>query len=564
MTGGPLVARVLPDVSGLDKTFDYLVPDALIDTVVVGSLVRVVLHGRRVGGWVVSVHRQSEVPIDRLSTLTKWSSIGPSAEIVELARWAAQRWGSRRLVGVLGTASPPRMVRSLPPTQRGVAPSPSATNAVHRLPPTVDPLPLVVELLQGGPGLVLHPSPAAVGALARRLRAKGYTVAALPEQWAEAAAGVDVVVGSRGAAFGPCPDLRVAVVLDEHDETYQEERSPTWHAREVVIERCKRQGAACHLVSPTPSVAAMAREWRVHSPSAHDERAAWPMFEVVDRSDQPPWKASLLSSELIRELRSARRVACVINRTGRAKLSACRGCQTLQRCERCAAAVHEDREGRFVCDRCSTARPKVCQRCGSTAMANVKPGVARLREELQAAAQRPVAEVSADSVAHGDVDVYVGTEAVLHRVGAVDVVAFLDIDAELLAPRFAAHEHSLALLVRAARMVGPRARGGRVLLQTHSPDHPVLRAMQLADPQRAIADDVERRRQLGLPPFVALGALTGAGARQLALDAGLEPAGTDDDVLVRHTSWEELGRRLAAAPRPKGSRVRVEVDPPRR
>ena len=72
------------------------------------------------------------------------------------------------------------------------------------------------------------------------LRRAGLSVAVMPDDWAAAAAGVDVVIGGRTAAWAPCPDLAAAVVIDEHDEALQEEGSPTWHARDVVIERCRR------------------------------------------------------------------------------------------------------------------------------------------------------------------------------------------------------------------------------------------------------------------------------------------------------------------------------------
>jgi primosomal protein N' (replication factor Y) (superfamily II helicase) len=562
--GDLLVARVLPDVSGLDRSFDYLVPEPMRHRVTVGSMVRVGLHGRRVGGWVVALPDTPGVDALRLAPIAKWSGIGPSADVVALAQWAAVRWGSPRVAGLLRSASPPTMVQQLPAAVRRPPIERSGPNEVVRLSPNTDPLPLVLERATQGPMLLLHPSPNAWPVIARRLRRHGLSVAVLPGGWAEAAAGVDVVVGGRTAALAPCPGLATGVMLDEHDEVYQDERSPTWHARDVLVERARRAGAACVLVSPAPSAAAIALEWAVRTPALSDERAGWPVIEVVDRSDDEPWKRSLLSSALIRELRGADKVVCVINRLGRARLSACRSCKALQTCERCQAAVREDRDGRFVCERCAAVRPKVCQACGSSAMANVKPGVSKLREELEAAAGRAVGEVSGDSVALPTADVLVGTEAVLHRVGRVDVVAFLDFDAEMLAPRYRAAEQAMALLVRAARLVGPRSEGGRIMVQTCLPDHDVVRAVQLSDPGWLIERELRRRRDLGLPPYAAFAAVTGAGAAEFARSAGLSPAGDDDSVLVRHESWDALGQALAATPRPKGARLRVEVDPPRR
>jgi primosomal protein N' (replication factor Y) len=196
-------------------------------------------------------------------------------------------------------------------------------------------------------------------------------------------------------------------------------------------------------------------------------------------------------------------------------------------------------------------------------MALMKPGVTRLREELEAAANRPVVSVTGDTEALQASDVYVGTEAVLHRVRGIDVVAFLDIDAELLAPRYRAAEQTMALLVRAGRLVGPRDAGGRVLVQTFVPRHVVLQAAVLADPGRVTDDELQRREMLGLPPFRALAVVEGADAMEFAAATGLECAPTAKGAMVRADSWLELGHALAVTPRPKGSRLRVEVDPPR-
>ena len=562
-----LVARVVPDVTGLDKQFDYLVPAALRDHVAVGTKVRVPLHGRRVGGWVIALGEPDpSVPVEKLVPIAKVSSIGPPAEVVALAQWAADRWGAPRVRPFLVAAQPPSMVTALPMSRRTVTSGGSGvTSGVRRTTPLTDPLPLLVDIAQAGPCIVVHPTPAATRAIANRLRKAGLRVALLPDEWALAAAGADVVVGTRTAVWAPCPGLATMVVLDEHDEALQEERTPTWHARDVAVERCERAGAACVLVSPCPTLAAL--HWagqRVVSPTANEAVHGWPFVEIVDRSDEEPWKRSLVSSALIARLRDhAARVVCVINTSGRARLVACRSCKSLQRCERCDAAVALDDRELLSCARCGTERPQVCQQCGSGAMALVKPGVSRLREELEAAANRPVVAVTGESDDLPDADVYVGTEAVLHRVRNIDVVAFLDFDAELLAPRYRAVEHSLALLVRAGRLVGSRERGGRVMVQTFTPQHPLLSAVQLAEPDRIVPDELERRQLLGLPPFRALAAVEGSDAEAFAAATGLEAAPTAKGVLVRADTWMELGRALAATPRPKGSRLRVEVDPPR-
>src|SRR5436190_10927824 len=118
------LVRVIPDVTGLDNEFDYLVPDGL--DAPVGTRVRVPLHGRRVAGWVIAVDPESAVDVARLRPLAAVSSRGPAPELIELARWAAVRWAAVRLRPFLVTASPPTNVAGLPgPRRTGLVPSPS-------------------------------------------------------------------------------------------------------------------------------------------------------------------------------------------------------------------------------------------------------------------------------------------------------------------------------------------------------------------------------------------------------------------------------------------------------
>lgn len=595
-----ITATVLPDVTGLDKTFDYLVPDDLVPRVRVGSMVRVVLHGRRVGGWVLRVgeptaDQLAEVPLERLVPIAKWSGHGPSPDVVDLADWAAQRWGAGRLRPLLVSASPPRVVSAVQPASpmapRRLDGASSGVRSllddhddadglgaggvgvdggggVVRVSPSDDPMPILLAAAERGRVLVLHPSHDEAGLLAARLRGAGFATALLPDGWSSAANGAaHVVVGARSAVWASIPELAAIVVLDEHDEALQEERTPTWHARDVAIERGRRLGIPVVLVSPCPTVTALA--WsgtRWMRPSTDAERDGWPDVELIDRSGEEPWKRSLVTSRLIEALRDpSSRVVCVHNTPGRARLLACRSCRSLLACERCDAAVHQRDDQTLECRRCGTTRPPVCQACGSTALANVRPGVTRLRDELEKAAARPVVAVTGSSDDDlPEAGVYVGTEAVLHRVREADVVAFLDIDAELLAPRYRAAEQAMALLVRAARLLGPRRADRCLLVQTFRPEHEVLQAALASDPGRLAKVEARRRRELGLPPFSALARISGDGAAEFVEMLPIPVAADGDGYLVRAADWDELGDLLSETPRPKSSKLRIEVDPARR
>jgi len=438
----------------------------------------------------------------------------------------------------------------------------SRARSVVRLPPAADPYPFVAAAARAGDALVLAPSVASAALVAARLRRSGAPVALAPRDWARAAAGGSVVVGARAAAWSPVPDLAAVVVLDAHDEALQEERAPTWSAWEVAAERAERAGVPCVLVSPCPTLEHLA--WgEVSVPSRAVERSGWPVVEVVDRRDDDP-RSGLYSQRLVRVLRGAGRVACVLNRRGRARLLACGACGELVRCESCAGALEQDAGTGLRCRRCGAGRAAVCQACGAARLRSLRVGVTRAREELEALAGRPVAEVTGESGELPDSPVLVGTEALLHRLRAADAVVFVDFDQELLAPRFRAAEQAMALLARAARLVGGREGGGRVVVQTRSPGSEVLRAAVHADPGRLAVVERERRAALRLPPATALAVVSGdAAAFVAALPGGVEVLGpADGRWLVRAGDHRTLCDALAAVPR-AGARLRVEVDPAR-
>ncbi len=563
--------RVIPDVPAITKRFDYLVPDDVGDQVRVGTMVRIELHGRRVGGWVEAVDPPLDVDV-ALKPLAKVSGIGPDGGILDLSTWAAWRWAGRP-AALLRAASPPRMVRSLPAAPRrpavGATGDAAAVAAVAggvrvlRLPPTTSQLPVLLEAARLGDALIVVPSVHTAHRVAGALRRAGVPVSLVPDQWAGAAVG-GVVVGARAAAWAPVRDLAAAVVLDEHDEVHQSERTPTWHARDVVVERARRSGVPCALVSATPSLEALALGPLVVL-DEEVERDGWATVEVLDRrvDDQP----GLFSSELVEHLRSAERSVCVLNRIGRAQLLACGACDELVRCDRCDASVTQPEAGLLRCRRCAAERPAVCARCGAVKLKNLRAGVSRVREELEALLRRPVVEVTGATAGEvlAEAGCYVGTEAVLHQVRRADVVAFLELDQELLAPRYRAAEQALGLLGRAARLVGARTGGGRVVVQTRLPDHEVVRAAALGQPWLVADAEATRRAELGWPPAVAMAVVSGEAAEpfveKLRGVLGIELLGPKDSRwLVRAADHQVLCDALAAVERPPG-RLRVEVDP---
>ena len=577
LTHNPLVARVVPDVSGIDKQFDYLVPPPFEPRVRPGAVVRVVLNGRRVDAWVVALGRAGDpdfsvVASERLAPIIDVSDLGVDESVVPLAGWVASHW-SGPLRNVLSSATPSRKRARTTHARHGrshganTTPSPAVSallgsrGGVLRVPPLESAMSVVVEAAARGAVLVLCPTLRMARLGAAFLRRKGLTTAELPDQVDSAIAGVDVVIGARSAVLAPCAGMASIVVIDEHEESYHDERVPTWWAPEIAWERGRRAGVPVILTSPVPSAAAELLCGGIADPFPPGQ--GWPRILIVNLLDVPV-RGSLLSAELLESVRTADgSVLCVLNTKGTARMLACKSCRALQTCRSCNGAV-ESAGDELSCPVCRETRAAVCGSCGRTALVNVRSGTGRLTEELSAAGPMPVVEVTASSGGVGGPSgVYVGTDALLHRVSAASTVVFLDIDRDLSAPRMSAGRDALASVARAARIVG---RAGRIIIQTRQPHHPLLEALAGGHVDEYLRADTQLVRMMGLPPFSTVAVMSAeppVEERCIPDVPGVEWSRDGDRIVARSADRSLLLDFVARVRAASASRVRVAVNPPR-
>jgi primosomal protein N' (replication factor Y) len=304
--------------------------------------------------------------------------------------------------------------------------------------------------------------------------------------------------------------------------------------------------------------AIVAAHERVEAPSADVETSGWPRVLVVDRREEPPG-IGLMSEPLAAALRNAAGLAvCILNRRGRFRLLVCSN-QHLLRWDR------------------SAERPAVCPECGATKLRVLRSGVTRVREELEALVPgKRVVDVDADTADVPAADIVIGTEAALHRAAVrrarPALVAYLDLDQELLAPRYRAATQAHWLLTRGAQLLAARPRAETLLLlQTRVPDHVVVEALVQGDPTRVVAAERDYRTVLAYPPFGALAELSGdETALTVAADALRSLTVTvfgpaEGRALVHAPDWPALADALgpAVARGRTHGRLRAAVDPPR-
>jgi len=513
--------RVITEVAAVDRPFDYALSDAT-DQVSVGDRVRVDFNHRSVRGWVIDEAQ----PSNELKTIKKWLGYGPPPSLLDLLKWASERWYSSWSRFLL-SSSPPRLVTVLPRAPLAAALSQSVRDfsltlppGVHQVAPTSDPLALVLGVYEvtrdtEGSLLVLVPNESWASRLRGRLEQRGCAVASGEDQWDRMRAGWPVVVGARGTALAPVPKVAGAVIIDADDESYRSSATPTWEAVTMLRERCRRDAAPlwCTSIIPSPSLINGANYQK-----NGDLVSGWPRLEVIDRRSSDP-RDGVLASEaldaahrtLLGEEKIA--VAVILQRLGSGRLLACVKCGELARCAQCSQA-EEEVDGQLACSERHELRARFCRACGSTNLKRLRGGVTTLARDLSAQLSQPVSEITAATDPLTPLArVVVGTEATWQRVRRCGLVIFVDFDQYLLAPRESARRSAINAVGKAGRLVGSRREGrGHVVLQTRRGDDAVVHALMNADFDTIIAEDIATAELLGLSPYGASADVSGEGA----------------------------------------------------
>jgi primosomal protein N' (replication factor Y) len=354
--------------------------------------------------------------------------------------------------------------------------------------------------------------------------------------WGAVAANeVQVVVGARSALFLPYADLGLIVVDEEHDPAYKQEDGTHYHARDMAVVRGNLVKAPVILASATPSVESVvnARRGRYRHLLLPERFGGQylPTVEAIDlRRESPPrgrFIAPRLAEAVKLALEKKEQALLFLNRRGFAPLTLCRACGHRLHCPNCDSWLVDHRfKRRLVCHLCgfSTPPPAQCPKCQATdSFVAVGPGVERLEQE--AAELFPGARIlvlssdlvesverlrgELDDVAEGRFDIVIGTQLVAkgHHFPKLNLVGIVDADLGLGNGDPRASERTFQLLHQVVGRAG-RAEGyGQGFLQTHQPDHPVMRALISGNREAFYDSEIALRERTQYPPFGRLGAI---------------------------------------------------------
>ncbi len=350
---------------------------------------------------------------------------------------------------------------------------------------------------------------------------------------------VSVVVGARSALFLPYADLGVIVVDEEHDQAYKQEDGVHYHARDMAVVRGHIAHIPVVLSSATPSLetevnARRGRYRRLKLPERFGGQAM-PLVEAIDlRRERPPtgrFIAPSLAGAVANAIERGEQALFFLNRRGYAPLTLCRACGLRFSCPNCDAWLVDHRfRKQLVCHHCGFAmpHPAECPQCKAVnSFVAVGPGVERLDEEVRglfprarvlvlssdlvATMDRLRAEL--DDVAAGRFDIVIGTQLVAkgHHFPKLNLVGIVDADLGLNNGDPRAAERTFQLLHQVVGRAGRDAGTGLGLLQTHQPEHPVMRALIAQDRDAFYDAEIAARGAMHYPPFGRLASLVISG-----------------------------------------------------
>jgi primosomal protein N' (replication factor Y) (superfamily II helicase) len=365
--------------------------------------------------------------------------------------------------------------------------------------------------------------------------------------WEAVAAGrCNIVVGARSALFLPFVNLRLIVVDEEHDGSFKQEEGLIYHARDLAVARGRIEGAAVVLASATPSLETLtnARQGRYGwlRLSARHGAAVMPDIALIDLRQAPPdpqtWLSQPLREAMIETLGRGEQVLLFLNRRGYAPVVLCRACgHRLTAPDTDSWLVEHRYTGRLVCHLTgfSMAKPKACPACGAVdTLVPVGPGVERVEEEVRGlfpdartavfssdtVPDGKTARALIQSMAEGEIDILVATQAAAkgHNFPRLTLVGVVDADLGLRGGDLRAAERTFQLLTQATGRAGRADRPGRALLQTWTPDHPVLQALAAGDREAFMQTEIAEREAASLPPHGRLAALILSGEKAEAVE----------------------------------------------
>lgn len=337
-----------------------------------------------------------------------------------------------------------------------------------------------------------------------------------------------IVIGTRSALFCQFAKLGLIIIDEEHDSSFKQQDAWRYHARDLAILRAKNNNIPIILGSATPSLESLHNvqsgkftELELTKRAGNAQFSGQRLIDLKTQRITSGLSESLLAM-MKNHLDKGNQVMLFLNRRGFAPVLLCHECGWICQCDSCEKPFTYYQKNRVLrCHHCASQRiiPKQCGHCGSTNLITTGIGTEQLEQVLaerfptyrisridsdstakKGALERQLADIQA-----GKSQILIGTQMLAkgHHFPNVTLVAIVNVDSSLFSTDFRAEERLAQLYVQVSGRAGRGEQQGEVVLQTHYPDHPLLKSL-LTEGYNCFAEQALKMRQLmGLPPYSA-------------------------------------------------------------
>ena len=391
----------------------------------------------------------------------------------------------------------------------------------------------------------------------------------------------DVILGARSAVFLPFSRLGLVIVDEEHETSFkQQDPAPRYHARSAAIMLARMyEGAKVLLGTATPSMEsynnALTGKYGYVSLTTRYKDVALPDIHVVDIKDlyrrkmmRGPFSPDLLDA-MRAALKQHKQVILFQNRRGFAPMVECKVCGWVPKCKNCDVSLTYHRSMNVLtCHYCgyTYAVPHQCPNCESTELLGRGYGTEKIEDRVRELfPEARIARMDLDTTrsagayqriigdfSSGRTDILIGTQMISKGLdfSGVTVVGILNADTMLNYPDFRAYEHAYMMLTQVSGRAGRRGERGLVILQTKSPDLPVIQQVVSGDFKTFASDLMDERRMFHYPPFYHL--------VYVYLRFRNEPVVESAAIEMASRLRQQFGERVLGPDKPAVARVKTE------
>ena len=351
-----------------------------------------------------------------------------------------------------------------------------------------------------------------------------------------------IALGTRSAVFAPLESIGLIILDEEQEHTYKSEQTPRYAAKEVARFRAAAHGALVLLASATPSIEtyAAAVNGKIGLVTLEERygSAVLPEVITVDMNAEQvmghtPILSSVLTQALEETLAAGHQAILLMNRRGFNTFCVCRACEQVVSCPNCSISMtYHSANGRMMCHYCGHSREftTVCDSCGKgeirfsgsgtqrieTELAQQLPNARVLRMDMDTTSGRYAHETKLEQFRNKEFDILLGTQMVAKGLDfpAVTLVGVISADQQLYNDDYRSLEQTFSLLTQVVGRSGRGEHAGRAIVQTMTPENPVLRLAAKQDYRAFYDTEIRIRKAMTYPPYCDLCVLGFAGENE--------------------------------------------------